>query len=194
MKITQAEYIKSVYHIHDLPKDDLPQVAFAGRSNVGKSSLLNALLQRRKLAHVSATPGKTQCLNFYRINNAFYFVDLPGYGYARAAKTLIHAWQGLIETYLQTAANLRLLISLIDLRHDPSPLDRELWGWLMERQQPFVVVGTKADKLSSRQIHTQWQRYKQMQGIVREHPLIPFSVRDGRGKNELWKVIEAVLR
>ncbi len=118
MKITHVKYVKSVYHIKDLPKDRLPQIAFAGRSNVGKSSLLNAMLQRRRLAYVSATPGKTQCLNFYRINHAFYFVDLPGYGYARAPKTLKRNWQELITTYLRDSEELRLVISLVDLRHE----------------------------------------------------------------------------
>jgi len=193
MKILSAEFIRSVYALKDLPRDRRPQIAFAGRSNVGKSSLLNILLNRKKLAHVSATPGKTQCLNFYLINDSFYFVDLPGYGYARAPKSLKNDWQGLIESYLHDSPALRLVVSLVDLRHPVSPLDVELWEWLAANGRPFLTVGTKADKLGAA------ERSRQVKSLAAESArfgrdqLIAFSAQTGLGKDFLWKHIAQVL-
>jgi len=193
MKIISSEFIRSVYALKDLPQDRKPQIAFAGRSNVGKSSLLNVLLNRKKLAHVSATPGKTQCLNFYLVNESFYFVDLPGYGYARAPKTLKSDWQGLIESYLQDTTALRLVVSLVDLRRPPTPLDLELWQWLVANHRPFAVVGTKADKLGAAErsrlagsLAMESAQYSAVEPVA-------FSALTGLGKDLLWRKIAQLL-
>lgn len=188
MKITSAEFMRSVFEIKDFVKDGLPQIAFAGRSNVGKSSLLNALLNRKKLAFVSHTPGKTQCLNYYLINNTFYFVDLPGYGFARAPKSIQAAWHGLVETFLRDEVNLRLVVSLIDIRHPLSPLDMELWNWLQAYQKPFIIVATKADKLSAQQLHKQSLLITGELQKWGDKTVIAFSTISGVGKAEIWKV------
>ncbi|HNW60238.1 MAG TPA: ribosome biogenesis GTP-binding protein YihA/YsxC [bacterium] len=193
MKITAAEYIKSVGRLEDLPRDRLPQIAFAGRSNVGKSTLLNVLFHQRHLAYVSATPGKTRTLNFYRVNRKFYFVDLPGYGYARSSKTLREQWQGLIESYLTEAEHLRLVVVLVDVRHPLSPLDAQLLEWLRGQQQPHVVVATKADKLSGNELRKGLSGLRSAIGGEIGTGLLTFSARTGRGKEELWRILQAVL-
>jgi GTP-binding protein len=193
MKILSAEFIRSVFALKDLPKDHRPQIAFAGRSNVGKSSLLNLLLNRKKLAHVSGTPGKTQSLNFYLINDSFYFVDLPGYGYARAPKSLKDDWQGLIESYLSETAALRLVVSLVDLRHAVSPLDVELWEWLVANNRTFAVVGTKADKIGAAERSRQAKSLAAESARYGQGELVAFSAQTGLGKDLLWRQIAHVL-
>lgn len=143
-----AEFVVGAARSDQFPKDDLPEIAFAGRSNVGKSSLLNMLVGRRALARTSATPGKTQQINFFRLDRRIMFVDLPGYGYARVSKTDRQAWALLIERYLSHRPNLRLVVSLIDIRHPPTALDRDMFAWLDAIGVPFLVVLTKYDKVS----------------------------------------------
>jgi GTP-binding protein len=193
VKIISVEYIKSVGRLEDLPKDRLPQIAFAGRSNVGKSTLLNVLFNQRHLAYVSSTPGKTQTLNFYLVNRKFYCVDLPGYGYAKSPKTLRQAWQGLIESYLIGASGLKLVVVLVDVRHPLSELDAQLLEWLEAGQQPFVVVATKADKLSGNELQKNIAALKAspQSGALRE--LVAFSAKTGKGKEELWRLLRANL-
>ena len=193
MKITAAEFIRSVYAPEELIADDRPQIAFAGRSNVGKSSLLNTLLNRKKLAFVSSTPGKTQCINFYLVNDSFYFVDLPGYGYAAAPKSLQKAWHGLIETFLRGSSALRLVVSLIDIRHDLSPLDAELWAWLQAFHKPVVVVGTKADKLNGQQLREKGKSLAAQTAKWMKTPFLAFSSYNGLGKADLWGIIRPYL-
>src|SRR5215203_5181813 len=149
MKITSAEFIKSAFAEEHWTTDGLPEIAFLGRSNVGKSSLINSLLQRRALARTSNTPGRTQSINFFLINGSFYFVDLPGYGYAKVSKSMRADWGKMAEEYLSERPNLVLSIHLIDARHEPTELDRQLNAWLVMNELPFVVAATKADKLSS---------------------------------------------
>ncbi len=191
MKITSAEFIKSVVDPAQLPKEPLPHIAFVGRSNVGKSTLLNSLLNQRRLAFVSSTPGKTQMINFYKINNRFYFVDLPGYGYARSSKTLRESWQGLIEPYLEQTPGLVLVVMLIDVRHPLSALDEQLLEWLQERPLNYVVVATKADKLSRAELQ------KNLASLASHSPalrrILAFSAKTGLGKEELWRLLQGAL-
>ena len=193
MKILSAEYIKSVARLEDLPRDRLPQIAFAGRSNVGKSTLLNVLFNRRNLAYVSSTPGKTQTLNFYRVNRQFYFVDLPGYGYAKSPKSLRQQWQGLIESYLTGVEELRLVVVLVDVRLPLQELDAQLLEWLRLQGRPFMVVATKADKLSGIELQKNLQALRDAPGMGANEEMLAFSAKTGRGKAELWKILQAVL-
>jgi GTP-binding protein len=194
MKITEAKFVRSVADLKQLPTEPYPQIAFAGRSNVGKSSSINTLLNRRKLAQTSSTPGKTRLLNFFLINNRWFFVDLPGYGYAKTAKTLQIAWLNLIEGYLQNNDHLFAVVVFVDLRHPISPLDLDLLDWLTERELAVVVVGTKADKLSGNRLAV---RLKQLQQEVSAFPIrqtLAFSAQSGLGKAELWQTLLALLR
>src|SRR4051794_21724714 len=152
MKILTAEFVKSAYDRRHWTTDGLPEVAFLGRSNVGKSSLINSLLQRKGLARTSNTPGRTQSINFFLINEGFYFVDLPGYGYARVSKSMRSDWGKLAEDYLSEREQLVLCVQLIDSRHKPTELDRQLHEWLVFHRKPHIIAATKADKLSSNQL------------------------------------------
>ena len=186
MKITSAEFVKSAFEKQHWTNDGFPEVAFLGRSNVGKSSLLNSLVQRKALARTSNTPGRTQSINFFLINASFYFVDLPGYGYAKVSKSMRADWGKMAEEYLSERENLVLAIHLIDVRHDPTDLDRQLNAWLVTNGTPFVVAATKADKLSANQLK------KQVEAIVRTLPggsVIAFSSVIGRGRDELLNEI-----
>lgn len=196
MTIKQAEFALSVAHAPQLPQDNLPQLAFCGRSNVGKSSLINSLLNRRHLAKTSNTPGKTRLLNFFRLTPAespqrsFYFVDLPGYGYAKVSQTERAHWRQLIENYLENSAQLRGVVVLIDSRHGPLESDLELLAWLSHLRQRVVVVATKADKLSSKQ---QVKRQREIAASIGHLPveaMIFYSSLTALGKKELWQHIK----
>ena len=186
MKITAAEFVRSSFEKNHWTTDGLPEVAFLGRSNVGKSSLLNSLVQRKALARTSNTPGRTQSINFFLINGSFYFVDLPGYGYARVSKSMRADWGKMAEEYLSERANLVLAIQLIDVRHEPTDLDRQLNGWLTANGLKFVVAATKTDKLSANQLN------KQLNVIGKTMPggtVIAYSSVTGRGRDELLNQI-----
>ncbi len=189
MRVQTAEYVRSVATPEQVPRDGLPQIAFAGRSNVGKSSLINALLNRRKLALTSSSPGKTRQLNFFRINNAFYFVDLPGYGYARVSQSERRQWRTMIEGYLTGAESLRGVVHIIDARHGPTDLDVEMVRWLSALRLPAVVVATKADKLSRGALAREVQRYLGQIARFGVEEILPFSATTGLGKKELWNRI-----
>jgi GTP-binding protein len=189
MKVNAAEFIISAVGPSQYPTDALPEIALAGRSNVGKSSLINRLIQRKNLARTSSQPGKTQTLNYYLINTDLYFVDLPGYGYAKVAKTKRETWGKFIENYLLEREELKLLLLLVDLRHPPSKDDIAMYNWLKHVDVPMCVVATKADKVSK----SQWQKHLK---IIRDalifdpsDGLILFSSETGLGKDELWQVI-----
>lgn len=156
MKITNAEFIISAVQPHQYPSDALPEIALAGRSNVGKSSLINKLILRKNLARTSSQPGKTQQLNYYRINEALYFVDFPGYGYAKVSKTEREAWGKMIERYLQNREELKLVLLVIDIRHDPSKDDVLMFNWLKHFGIPMCIVCTKADKIPK----SKWDKHK----------------------------------
>ena len=147
MRIAAANFVKSCMGEKDLPKNDLPEIAFAGRSNVGKSSLINCLVLRKDLVRTSRTPGKTQSINFFIINNAFYFVDLPGYGYARVPKEMRDKWRPMIEGYLSERGELKGIIFILDIRHAPTEDDRTMKEWLEYYNIPIIYIATKADKI-----------------------------------------------
>lgn len=174
-------FVGSYYDLRQLPQDRFFQIAVAGRSNVGKSSLINRLLGQRKLAKVSSTPGKTRSLNFYLINEKFYLVDLPGYGYAKVPRTVKAGWGKLIEDYLQTETRLIGLILLLDCRRNPTPEDLQLLDWLERRQLPVLAVVTKSDKVNRDLLNRKVRQVETELGV----PAIPFSVKSGLGRNEL---------
>jgi GTP-binding protein len=186
MKILSAEFVVSAAGPKQFPPDKRPQIAFAGRSNVGKSSLINALLHRKNLVKTSQTPGKTQLLNFFVVNDAFYFVDLPGYGYAHAPRSVTDAWAPLIEGYLRNAQQLRAVVVLLDIRREPDERDKRLVEWLDQYGIPAIYVLTKADKLN-RQETAQAVRAAEKQLAATSLHLT--SAKDGLGVRELMAVI-----
>jgi GTP-binding protein len=194
MKIISAEFIKSAVKPDQYPKTALPEIAFAGRSNVGKSSLINTLLGRKKLAQTSATPGKTRLINFFTVNSKLSIVDLPGYGFARVSRAEQETWGPMIETYLRERTTLRLVVVILDIRHDPTQQDHDLIEWLHHYGRSHLVVLTKSDKLSRGQA---LQRRKQIMadlGLGKQEMLVLFSAQSGEGKGELWKAIDRVFR
>lgn len=190
MKVNQAEFIISAVGPSQYPEDALPEIALAGRSNVGKSSLLNRLMGRKNLARTSSQPGKTQTLNYYRINDDLYFVDLPGYGYAKVSQEQRRKWGQFIEQYLLHREPLKLLMLLVDSRHEPSKDDVLMYDWVKHIGIPMVVVATKADKLPK----SQWQKHvkvvKETLGIGKDEPFFLFSSETDMGKEELWSFLE----
>lgn len=174
------------------PETTLPEVAFAGRSNVGKSSLINRLLHRKKAARVSNTPGRTREVNFFRINNQFVLADLPGYGYARISKEAKQAWQPLIEGYLRSSPHLRGVVQLIDIRHPPTPDDHEMLGFLAEVGVPTLVAATKIDKLTRTQLAAHLAQLSEAIGMD-EDQIIPFSSVTGAGRDDLASAIVSLV-
>jgi len=168
------------------PRDGLPEISFLGRSNVGKSSLINSLLGVRQLARTSSTPGRTQLINFFLINEALYFVDLPGYGYARAPVDVKRQWGPMVEQYLATRPNLVLSILISDLRHEPTRLDLQMKEWLSSRGKPFIIVATKADKLSGNQLKVSLSRGAR---VLDGAEMIPYSAVTRKGADRIWKEI-----
>ncbi|MCM3001959.1 ribosome biogenesis GTP-binding protein YihA/YsxC [Paenibacillus cellulositrophicus] len=191
MKVTNAEFIISAVGPDQYPVDALPEIALAGRSNVGKSSLINRMINRKNLARTSSTPGKTQHMNYYRINEALYFVDFPGYGYAKVSKTQRAAWGKMIEKYMLERQTLKLVLMVVDLRHPPTKDDIMMYDWLQHYDIPICVVATKADKIPK----SRWQKHvKQMKEslLLRSTDLfVMFSSELGVGKEELWAVIQS---
>ncbi len=195
-----AEFVASAPDASQFPRDGLPEIAFVGRSNVGKSSLLNTLLRgqkrkagsapidRKQLAQVSRTPGRTRTINFYRIDQAFYFADLPGYGYAKISRQVMAEWRELADSYLEKRPQLRLVVMIIDIRHGASPLDVQMADWLQANGQPFLAVASKADKLKSS------ERRKIVSSIEKNfRPILPFSSKTGEGAGSLWTSIREAL-
>lgn len=193
MKLRSVKFVKSVTSVRQLPDDTLTQIAFAGRSNVGKSSLLNKLINRKNLAYVSATPGKTQQLNFYLINESFYFVDLPGYGFAKVSKRMQDRWKGLVEDYLMRTPELAVVIMVIDIRLEAQPMDLQLYDYLNHLSLPVIIAATKADKLSNNKIQNQQARHQSVFHLSSRDSYIIFSAKTGRGKPELIKALSTVL-
>jgi GTP-binding protein len=190
MKITSAEFVTAAVDPSGYPGGRRPEIAFLGRSNVGKSSLINSLLNRRKLAQTSRTPGKTRTLNFFLVNNGFLFVDLPGYGYARISRTRQAEWGKVIEAYLSQRALLCACVLLVDLRHPPSPLDCRMKSWLDHYHRPTVIVGTKADKIGATARKKNLEILRRELPVADAQPLIAFSARAGIGKARLWSSLE----
>lgn len=194
MKIRTVEYAGTIAEPGGPAPGDLVQVAFSGRSNVGKSSLINTLLgrTRKKIAHVSGTPGKTQALNFYRVNDDFFLVDLPGYGYARVPDATRDGWARLIEWYLSESGSVRGIVHLVDARHDPSAADRDMVAYLAEIGLPTLIVLTKMDKLKRSQRTAMMARAMKSLDLTEEQ-LLPFSSKTGEGREELLGALEELI-
>jgi GTP-binding protein len=186
MKITSAEFIKSAFVETDWPREPYPEVAFLGRSNVGKSSLINSLVGVRGLARTSGTPGRTQALNFFLINKRFRFVDLPGYGYARVPRNIRASWGEMASNYLAKRPELVLSIQIVDSRHEPTTLDLQLNEWLVANAKPRVVVATKSDKLSQTELRKSLERVRRTMDAER---VIAYSATRGLGRDEVWRTI-----
>ena len=176
-----------------LPENDKPEIAFAGKSNVGKSSLINALMNRKSLARISATPGKTQTINFYNINREIYLVDLPGYGYAKASEEVKAKWGKMIENYLHTSKRLKAVFLLIDIRHDPSKNDKMMYDWILHQGYEPVIIATKLDKLKKSQVAKQLKAIRTGLGLVSGTTVIPFSAKTKQGRDEIWEYAESRL-
>jgi len=192
MKILSAEFVISATGPKQFPRDRKPQISFAGRSNVGKSSLINALLHRKKLVKTSVTPGKTQLINFFIINENFYFVDLPGYGYARVPRAVTDAWAPMIEGYLKGSPELRAVVVLLDSRREPDERDMRLIEWLDRYEIPSVYVLTKSDKLNRQESDRVLRDIRTQLGI--SGPLFLTSSKSGQGIKELWGEIVKYLQ
>ncbi|MGZ8846168.1 MAG: ribosome biogenesis GTP-binding protein YihA/YsxC [Pyrinomonadaceae bacterium] len=191
MKITSADFLKSALKESDWPHDETPEIAFLGRSNVGKSSLMNSLLGVRGLARASSTPGRTQSLNFFLINGQFRFVDLPGYGYARAPKAIKAEWSQAAEDFLAKREQLVLSIHIVDSRHEPSKQDLQLHEWLMHHHKPHLIVATKSDKLSKNELRQNLERAAR---VFRTNQVVAYSATKKQGRNEVWGAIEKSLK
>lgn len=176
-----------------IPDTEFPEVAFAGKSNVGKSSLINALMNRKSYARTSSQPGKTQTINFYNISDAMYLVDLPGYGYANASPAVKAKWGKMIEKYLRQSANLKQVFLLVDIRHDPSENDKMMYNWIVDNGFRPVIIATKLDKLKRSQIAKHVKAVRAGLGLKEDDILIPFSSQTKQGLDELWNTIEGYI-
>lgn len=176
-----------------LPEHDIPEVAFAGKSNVGKSSMINALMNRKSLARTSSQPGKTQTINFYNINDAVYFVDLPGYGYAKTSQEVKEKWGNMIERYLKKSKMLKRVFLLVDIRHEPSENDKLMYEWILYQGYEPVIIATKLDKLKRSQVDKQIKIVREGLGLKKESLVIPFSAETKQGREELLTYIEGIL-
>ena len=194
MKITKAEFITSAAKKGQYPQADMPEIAFAGRSNVGKSSLLNLLTGRKNLAKVSATPGKTRLINFFNINDTFRIVDLPGYGYAKVAKGMSEDWGKMMEDYLETRQNLICVIQLVDSRHEPSAQDCQMYDYLRYYGLSGVVVATKADKLSKNELNKNLSIIRRSLELDKDDIVIPASALNKTGVDQILGTIDMLLK
>ncbi|WP_134699984.1 ribosome biogenesis GTP-binding protein YihA/YsxC [Ammoniphilus sp. YIM 78166] len=189
MKVTSSEFIISAVGPKQYPQDALPEIALAGRSNVGKSSFINKMLNRKNLARISSKPGKTQTLNFYKINGEFYFVDVPGYGFAKVSKSEKEKWGKMIEEYFIDRSPLKAVVQIVDLRHPPTRDDQDMYHFLKHYEIPVIIVATKADKISK----GQWQKHlkivKETLNLEKGDTMVLFSSETGLGKDEAWKEI-----
>lgn len=189
LEIKNAKYELTAVKPEQYPTSHLPEIAFVGRSNIGKSSIINSLVNKRNLARVGATPGKTREINFYNIDNRFYFVDLPGYGYAKVSKSQKAAWDMMIEAYLYSRTELKLIIMLVDIRHTPSEHDQMMYEWILSRPIFAVVVATKIDKIPRSQLQNRLLDINTTLKMCNDAILIPFSAMTNQGTDELWSQI-----
>jgi len=176
-----------------IPDNMYNEVAFAGKSNVGKSSLINALMNRKSLARTSAQPGKTQTINFYNINDAMYLVDLPGYGYAKVSEREKEKWGEMIERYLKTSKKLKAVFLLIDIRHDPSANDRQMYEWMVYQGYAPIIIATKLDKIKRSQIQKNVKAIKEGLQVEPGTIIIPFSAETKQGRDEIWELIDSLV-
>jgi GTP-binding protein len=194
MKITKAEFLKSAVWPPQYPPAKLPEIAFVGRSNVGKSSLINTLVGRKNLAKTSNTPGRTQLINFFSINENLSFVDLPGYGFAKVSQSVKKDWGDMIEAYLRERLSLALVVFILDIRRDPSEDDLSLRDWLEHYRIPYLNVLTKADKLSNNQAIVHQRAIERSLGVSARKKPILFSAKTQKGKDDIWRILEDHLR
>ncbi|MCB6414451.1 ribosome biogenesis GTP-binding protein YihA/YsxC [Dorea acetigenes] len=173
-----------------LPENDKPEIAFAGKSNVGKSSLINALMNRKSYARISATPGKTQTINYYNINDELYLVDLPGYGYAKVSEQEKAQWGRMIENYLHSSRQLKAIFLLIDIRHEPSANDKMMYEWVVAQGYNPIIIATKLDKLKRSQVDKHVKMVKQGLNLIPGTIVIPFSAETKQGREEIWELTE----
>ena len=175
-----------------IPDTGKPEVAFAGKSNVGKSSLINALMNRKSLARTSAQPGKTQTINFYNINEEMYLVDLPGYGYAKVSQSEKEKWGKLIEKYLKNSKHLKAVFLLVDIRHEPNANDKQMYEWITYNGYKPIIIATKLDKIKRSQIQKQMKIIREGLGLDKESALIPFSAETKQGREEIWELMDSI--
>ena len=189
MNLHNAEFVRSAASLQDCPHDSLPQIAFAGRSNVGKSSVINRLLQRKNFARVGEAPGKTTHINFFKIDEALYLVDLPGYGFAKVPKAEKDRWAKLIESYFNAPDLITLGVLIVDARHKPTANDVTMAGWFQQTGRPYVVVANKLDKLKKSEVEPNLNAIRETLELGEDVVLIPFSAEKGEGREELLRVI-----
>lgn len=189
LELNNARYELTAVKPEQYPASIIPEVAFVGRSNVGKSSFINALLNRRNLARVGATPGKTREINFYNIDNELYFVDLPGYGYAAVSKAKKSSWNEIVDTYLNNRSQLKLITMLVDIRHVPSKDDKIMYEWILNYGIDHMVIATKADKIPRSQVNAKLKEIRSTLSISADAPLVPFSSETKHGKDEIWDLL-----
>jgi GTP-binding protein len=190
MKVSSTEFLKSAFQESDWPKDAKPEIAFLGRSNVGKSSLINSLLMVRGLARTSSTPGRTQSLNFFSINERFRFVDLPGFGYARVPQNIKSTWGDMVTGYLAKRPQLVLSIHIVDSRHEPTKQDLQLHEWLEHSNKPQLIVATKSDKLSNNELR---KNLEHIAHVLGNDSVVAYSTKSGRGRDEIWRAINSAI-
>lgn len=190
MNVNNVELLAVTAKKEQYPEIDFPEIAFVGKSNVGKSSLINCMINRKSLARTSSSPGKTRTINFYKVENTLLFVDLPGYGYARASKSEIEKWGKMIEEYLLKREQLKSIIMLIDIRHEPSENDRIMYDWLKHYGYKIIIVATKSDKLKRSQVNKNISMISKSLKLEKNEILIPFSSETKDGKDKLWEIIE----
>jgi GTP-binding protein len=190
LKITSAEFVLSATHPDQFPREGWPEIAFAGRSNVGKSSVINSLLRVRGLARTSSTPGRTREIVFFRINRKFFFVDLPGYGYAKVAQTVKESWTALMHSYLEGRSRLVQVLLIVDSRLGPTPLDLQMLEWLQFNRLPYFIVSTKADKLSKIELQKSIQH---SESFAPGAQVVPFSAVMNLGHDKIWAVLSPLV-
>ncbi|HLR80509.1 MAG TPA: ribosome biogenesis GTP-binding protein YihA/YsxC [Bacillota bacterium] len=194
MKITSAEFIVSAVNTQQYPDDRLPEIALAGRSNVGKSSFINRMIQRKGLAKTSSKPGKTRTINFYKINESFYFADVPGYGYAQVSKKERDEWGPMMEEYFQLRESLRAVVLVVDIRHTPTNDDVLMYDFLKHFDLPAIVVATKVDKIKRGKRPKHIKKIVHKLRVEREDAVIPFSAETGEGKEKVWSTLKSFLQ
>ena len=192
MVIKQAELDIVCGVTSKLPDPGMPEVAFAGKSNVGKSSLINGLMNRKSLARTSGQPGKTQTINFYKVNGEMYLVDLPGYGYAKASQAEKEKWGKMIEKYLHTSKNLKAVFLLIDIRHEPSANDRQMYDWILHNGYEPIIIATKLDKLKRSQVQKHLKMVREGLQVKKGTAVIAYSAETKQGREEIWELIDSL--
>ncbi|MDK6804348.1 ribosome biogenesis GTP-binding protein YihA/YsxC [Aerococcus sp. UMB7834] len=193
MQVHQVEFLISAVRPEQYPEADRPEIALAGRSNVGKSSFINTMVRRKNIARTSSKPGKTQQLNYYSVEDSLYFVDVPGYGYARVSKSEKKKWQEMLERYFRTRANLVLALLLVDFRHAPSKEDIQMKEFFEAYEIPYFVIATKSDKVKRSQWNKHLAQIKESLDLVTEDQILPFSSKTAEAKDEAWEIIEDVI-